>query len=421
VFYKGKFSTLSAQNLVWMSLWVVLLAGCAQSGPGVSTLDRLRAFTPLFADNRVYFVEAPMNDKSNLVLQGDPISSGNRSDVVAHGDPLSIIVNSVEMPQQWPKTIKSKTIDVAVILDLASAPAGGDQSIVVWYQRGVLPGQSLNFSNLLVYFEPRWDERVAPMFRVRVLNVTDERNAEALTGLERVRQSGSAIANLIASPIASPLFSIATRAAELAVLSQRNTLLLDYTVQFYSAQFTDSTTGAGLGALRRGSFVVVGRPNDTTRNFWGESFSLERRSRIISGLTSGELSVPITRVTVGTFESIVPKIVIERSNALTQLLQEQSAKVSMTQLEQHSNALNMSIKAFTTGERIRRFGISDITEASSALQLMSNPDISEEDTFFLLRSFNGFLKPSMPCSTKAKLAAYIDKHGIEKGKACDGS
>ncbi|MGV8294287.1 hypothetical protein ACV36C_36140, partial [Pseudomonas aeruginosa] len=77
--------------------------------------------------------------------------------------------------------------DYAVILDIAAKDDGSNQSIVVWYQRGVQPDQSLNFSNLLVYYVQRWDERVAPSFRLSVMDVTTERNAETLRALQRAQ------------------------------------------------------------------------------------------------------------------------------------------------------------------------------------------------------------------------------------------
>ena len=111
------------------------------------------------------------------------MSAFEQSTVVQANAPLSIMMRSVDIPAirdaNGNKTAGiDGPADYAVILDIAAKEDGSNQSIVVWYQRGVQPDQSLNFSNLLVYYVQRWDERVAPSFRLRVMDVTTERNAE---------------------------------------------------------------------------------------------------------------------------------------------------------------------------------------------------------------------------------------------------
>ncbi len=395
------------------------LAACAGDAPGFGEEDRYRVFTPPdYADNRVYYVAAPTEEHSVLIPQEAEIAEDQKSNLVKHREPLSIIMNSVELPQDWPASISRKTIDVAVILDLATAPDGSDTSIVVWYQRGVQPGQSLNFSNLLVHFEPRWDQRTAPMFRVRVMNVTDERNAEALETLAQVRKFGGTVAALAGQPAFSPLISIATRAAGLVQANEKNSMLLDYTVQFYAGSVADDIGGAQLGALRKGSFVVLGRPVDTSRWFWRDEFKMDRRSRIVRGQNFGEVTAPLATVTVGTFESIVPKIVIERSNALTRLLQEEAAKVSLVQLEQQADALQKSISAFAKGERIYRFGVTDESDVNEVLVVINDAGTSSENRYYLIKVLNDFLQTKGYCATGKALTAYLENHGLKKGQSC---
>lgn len=394
---------------------VFVVSACSAVGPGVGQLDQFMVHTPVFADNRVFFIGAEADNIAPLTLQSKALTEEERKSpaLVKPNSPLSIVVSSVELPQTWPKnlsTSRQQTIDVAVIVDLATAIDGSFVSYVVWYQRGVVAGQSLNFSNLLVHFEQKWDKRTAPLFRIRVMNVVKERNAETLASLGRVQGYATSIAALISSPIASKVTEIASQAAGLVLAGQKNQNLIDYTVQFYSSEAVAKSNEAGLGALRMGEFVAVGSPPGSSRAFWANEFTMDKRSRVVMGNDGVALDIPLARMVVGTFESIVPKIVIERSNALTQHLAQQSAKTNLNEIDLRGKALQASITAFVEGEKLRRFGVRDPALAVRISKNIIANNYTEENAFYLIRAFNDALKPKKLFVSGDDVKAYLDKY-----------
>jgi hypothetical protein len=386
-----KFATLG----LFCALWG--LSACAGTGPSIT--DNYVVHTPVFADNRVYHLEAPdsagWQKLGSITAQVDPANP----DIIQPNEPLSIILRSIEIPAATKDGPIKGPADYAVILDIGTASDGSSQSIIVWYQRGVQPGQSLNFSNLLVYHEPRWDQRVAPYFRVRVMDVTKDRNEETRRNLEAAKGITSNLVILADVPFVSPLIGVASTAAELVLGNKENRMLLDYSVQLYSTAALSASGSAGLGALKRGSYAVVGRPNEAGRAFWKNSFWYETESHFLAqtkrdGSTptfNDELKVPVALLTVGTFESIVPKLVIERSGALLQMLTEEPGKLPIEQVETASDQLALGIKAFALGEKLKRYGDPAVLGSiqSTFVNDSNNADqLGSEDRFQLLRALN---------------------------------
>jgi hypothetical protein len=373
---------------------VLTLAACAGDG-GPRVDDRFTVHTPIFADNRVYYLNRPdAAGKQTLEALGAGTAS---DDVVQRNAPLSVILRSVEIPAREDGSPVRGTADYAVILDIGTALDGSSQSLVVWYQRGVQTDQSLNFSNLLVYYEPRWDERVAPYFRIRVMDVTQERNAETRRALERARNVASAVGAFAASPMVSPLIGIAFTAAELVLANDQNRMLVDYSVQLYSSGAAAEAGSGGLGLLKRGSYIVVGRPNNRPRSFWTTAFVFEPESRTLEA-NGKRVNVPTALITVGTFESIVPKLVLERSAALMQLLASNAAGSTVEQVDESAKRLGASIEAFVMGEKLIRYR--DAARANEILGKLAGEafrkQIGVEDEFFLLRALTKCFQPEKP-------------------------
>lgn len=260
VFMRRRRAGLRRQGAVlrWGMLGLVagLLAGCAGGEPRIG--DAYTVHTPIYADNRIFYLKPGDDERARVLEQaGAPASSdAERQLAVPANAPLSIMMRSVEIPALKDAAgVKTAGIDgpadYAVILDIAAKDDGSNQSIVVWYQRGVQPDQSLNFSNLLVYYVQRWDERVAPSFRLRVMDVTTERNAETLRALQRAQGVANGAASLANNPLVSPLVGVAFTAAELVLANQRNRMVLDYSVQLYSQSAVSQSAGSNLGLLKQ--------------------------------------------------------------------------------------------------------------------------------------------------------------------------
>lgn len=391
-----------------------LLAGCADVGPLLT--DRYTVYTPVFADNRVYYLKQRDSRTKTQALEplGTPVTGDDLKLIIPRNAPLSVILRSVDLPAakghdsrgQDEESPITSSADYAVILDIGTAADGSTRSLVVWYQRGVQPDQSLNFSNLLVYYDPRWDERVAPFFRVRVMDVTTERNAETRRALERAHNIGGALGALASNPMISPLLGIAFTAAELVLANRQNRMVIDYSVQLYSSAAAAQAGSGELGVLRRGSYIVVGRPNNEGREFWKNGFVFDPESRVLTA-SNRRANVPTALVTIGTFESVVPTSVIERSTALTALLVSPTS-TTVENVDEAARRLAASVDAYVVGEKLIRYR--DHAYANEILRKLSNTQyvasLGSENVFFLIRAMNDCFRPQTPFASLADVETF---------------
>lgn len=415
-----------AQRALGLAGLALGLAGCADFGPLIT--DRNTVYTPIFADNRVYYLKARDQAKQTQELEplGVKIDSKKGEKPIERNSPLSIILRSVEIPAKSAgdrgaddaDSAITGPADYAVILDIGTKADGTSQSLVIWYQRGVQPDQSLNFSNLLVFYEPRWDERVAPYFRIRVMDVTTERNAETRRALERAHNLGNGLGALAANPAVAPLIGIAFTAAELVLANKQNRMVLDYSVQLYSSSAASQSGSSELGVLKRGSYIVVGRPNSAGRSFWKNQFEFDPESRELTAAKI-RVNVPTALISVGTFESVVPTIVLERSTALTALLAANGADATIEQVDDATRRLGASIQAFTLGERLVRYR--DTASAIAILKKLKSDtkfkeDAGTESIFFLLRTLNDCFQPDPRFTSVDEAIAWAETHKDAKCK-----
>ncbi|NID14507.1 hypothetical protein [Luteibacter yeojuensis] len=386
-----------------MALWLI---GCSTNGPQIS--DRVKVWTPIFSDNRVYRLEEKSSGGTQALTSLDtpPVK-----DLVEPNSPLTIIMRSVEIPEYEKAGPISKNADYAVIVDIGTAADGTSQSVVVWYQRGVSAGQSLNFSNLIVYYEPRWDQRVAPYFRVRVMDVTKEKNDETRRDLDRIQKLSMNVAGLASNPIVVPSVAVAFNVADLILSHEENRLVLDYSVQLYSAAAAAAAGSGGLGQLQKGSYIVVGRPNGADRTYWNSKFAFSPDSRILTADGTNQ-HVPVALITVGAFESIVPKLVVDRSVALTKLLSDDPQSTAIEQIDHASTLLGASVEAYVMGEKLRRYNdakwVDDMIPRITAKSFQDL--IGAEDQFFLLRALSDCLRPKAPFANIEEARLYRIAH-----------
>lgn len=386
----------SIMSGVWLKtaamLQLLLLAGCSGYGPSIGDNDTV--YTPVYQDNRVYFLKSSKATPGVQPLV--PLSQGDKDDPdnIPRNSPLSIILRSVEIPSAAPTLVNGKSFDspvekpgdYAVILDIGTASSGETQSIVVWYQRGVYPDQSLNFSNLLVYFEPRWDERIAPLFRVRVIEVTKEKNEETRRMLEQAHSLVNSGATVLANPAAEPMIGLAFAAANMVLGNRQNRALVDYTVQLYSSNSAQAAGSSQLGVLKRGSYIVVGKPSEEGRDFWADNYTYDVESRILKNGQEKRVNVPTALISVGTFDSIVPKSVLERSATLSKLLAQNGKDSSIEQINSSAKSLQIGVEAFSLAEKLTRYR--DSSDVKTILQKLKTDDyknnLGVDDKFNLL-------------------------------------
>lgn len=266
----------------------LLVAAC--SNP-VGTGENEPSTTPMFTENRIFGTW-----DYNFLLQGDtrkvlspkekekegickPFGTitcidnypANTSELVPlsivaadskywieHNRPVSLFLQHVHLPDSrgvqyngwpprrglldapWSCLLCEPTLDVAIIIDLAI----GDEpptSVVAFYQREVRSGGRLNLENLLIYAKDAWDSGKPPRLRVRVMDVSAEKNQEARRGLATVERVGNVLAGAIGNPIAGSFAELALNTARIIVDNQQNRPIIDFTVQFTPA-FSASTS-----------------------------------------------------------------------------------------------------------------------------------------------------------------------------------
>ena len=364
----------SLLGLVFMALTAVLL-GC--SAP--PELTGFAVNTPrTYSENKVFFVQRLEGDKqfeSELVafehlyqINPEDKNGNRREDIIEHNDPVSVVLQGVRIPED----IGPGTRDIAVVLDIETSTGRGTTTFVAFYQRDVPAGQMLNFNNLLVYADPQWDSKHAPYFRIRVLDVKAERNRRTAALLDQVSNISASIGGTIPHPVI-PLVQTAIDAAGLVLSNQQNSVILDYQIQFYGADQRKAAGGATLGPLVSGQWVVLGRGRGADSGFWREPYMLDRQTDQIQrkdfvksddGTCSEQMiNVPIPYVSIVLIkaDAEVPKLVLDRSQALLELLSTPGGKSDLDMLEFSSQNLGRSIEAFMTERRLRRYrSMSDV-------------------------------------------------------------
>lgn len=360
----------------------LILSGCVP-GPQLTGDGSYAANTShAFRENRVFYLglpkkvckhgDCPSTCTSTGCVAVRPLSPvyeppANPADSIKHGDPLSVLVSGVRIPE----TV-SGPVDVAVVLDIYTGKDPEQQStaLVVWYQRDVRGGMTLAFQNLVVYSVDFWNSDYPPLFRLRVLDVKTERNTATASLLDNASQIASSFGDFLPST-ALPILSLATKTAKLILANQQNQVLIDYTVQFYSQPFVDATGNrADVASLQRGSWMVVGLPAGQPSRFWRSPLLYDRKTqelldardipespppatRVSDSPTRPGIQSPYINMTVVPYSTQVYALVHERSQALTRLLTARDQQ-DLTQVDQLGTELSKSVRTFVLLRNLRR-------------------------------------------------------------------
>ena len=315
-------------------LAALALAGCGTAAPPSLFGDEsLIVNTPRFRANKFLFMGATATDATQVQVWSqleDPstvnVANVDADRIVRNNDPVTIVVNRVALPKSLTDNKGPTTRDIAVILDFAATAGQREQSIVVWYQRGVPADEPLSFSELVVYSQDRWDNRVPPYFRMRLVDVSAERNARTRELLNQVGSFSGSLAQVFLQPVAGPIIEIATRAAAAVLSGRDNDMLVDFTFQLFSSAQTSQAGGVPLGLFHKGGLVVMGLPTGQTRDYWANKFEFEHVStRVYTKDANGTrmlTDAPFLLATVITADVVVPDVVRARSQAITELLSE---------------------------------------------------------------------------------------------------
>jgi hypothetical protein len=327
-----------------------------------------------------------------------------RRKFVRHNEPLSVIVNKVVTPAG------AGTRDVAVVLDILTR---GDQRVkplVVWYQRDVPGGKELGFENLLVYFDAAWDSKIPPYFRLRLIDVEAEDNRATRELLEGAGKLAGTFAGVIPHPI-MPGVELGLEAAKQILGNSANKVLMDYTVQFYSASDRDKNGGADLGYLTTGHWIAIGLHRSQDAEFWRNPLFFDQRtlrtysqestesllaaerplpaapapgdaSAVPTGVTRRQtlrprLDAPVILMTVSTAESVVPTIVLDRSEELTKYLSDAPSKMNFDAMATSLGSLTSAMNVYIVKRRVEREQTADAMKSLMTLLMRHNQAISQ--------------------------------------------
>ncbi len=439
---------------LFAALTAAIFVGCAVQ-PAIGPTPA--ANTPFyFSENRAFYLD-DLDPVQQHTASGRELKhlyefnpDGPRSDlVVKDGSPLSVIVSGVRLPDDLPGGKR----DIAVIMDILTSADQPLQSMVVYYQRDVPPGQMLNFQNLLVYYDPSWDSTNPPYYRLRVLDVATERNQRTQAVLDQSSNLGASLSGLVPHPII-PAVTTAIEAARLVLGNRQNVTLLDFQVQFYSAEQVRGAGGADLGVLREGAWLVVGRPerplpppveerpfgpnpptdvaskqplpySPTYRSdFWREPLAIDRRTGQLIRTSDGlVVEVPYVSVVVSSADAQAPKFIMDRSAQLIELLSTQAGKSDLSGLQTAIESLAQAGRAYMAKRRIQRSR--DIADLNTLMQLLLADDdaiqnstprlLSNEERADLVSFVNKLLPPAERHATPDALKAWWAGLGNRKG------
>jgi hypothetical protein len=346
-----------------------LVAACGALRGEIGLRDAGAVQTPVYSANKVLFLQGSDQpdgrvgrlregyELASQVQRGEP--AGTRR-AVHNRQPLSIVISRAYLPANIAQCNRRASDlifhggrDIAVLLDVSASAATPD-FIAVWYQRDVPPDDLLVFQDLLVFSNDAWDARYPPYFRLRLVDVSAERNTAVGALLDRVRSSSSAITSTIGLPEAAPIIGIAALAARQVLAHEHNKALVDFTFQLYGEHLLAEAGGVPLGVLQTGGMILSAPPCGAGNQFWANELSYDHRLDRIVDSHNAVQSMPFVFATVLTADLAVPQIVRDRSTAImNRLTNPQVALEEIQQAQSDATRLMESLGALNLREQFR--------------------------------------------------------------------
>lgn len=351
--------------------------------PGFSDRDRMVVNTPDYYDSKIFYIDADESGNAYKLKRSSKLNPPEEAKI-HHGSPLSIVLNGVTLPPLSPGEKRKAPLDIAVVVELGTSVGGKSAPLIAWYQRGVQPDQTLNFANLLIHFESRWDSRLSPFVRIRVIDVTTEKNQETRDAISQATKFSGGLDKIF--PGLDPLvIGIAKNAASLVLSNNKNKQLLDFTAQFYSSETITSSFGADLPPLIKGRFLLVGRPKNTSSDYWNHfNGSFNGATNLVQN-DGQPIASPVVTMTISVAQTIVPEIVATRSVYLTNLLS-QGTQADLNAINNAATALYNGTRTYVAIERLRRNRDSGSLITLIELEQQDGPESISEDDKILIRA-----------------------------------
>jgi hypothetical protein len=382
--------------LRWFALLALMISilDCS-TGPQLSGEGALVVNTPVYRANRVFYMEpreirdadgtvrlyydlldpviesrSPRNklaeevvNKSKPVTATEPAENSEPvvvAEPVENGEPVTVIINKAYIPIDAAGGKLDKTRDIAVLLDLGLQP-GKHEFIAVWYQRDVPANEELSFSSLPVYSLDAWNADAPPRFRVRLVDVSAERNKRTAELLSLASQVSGPVVSLIGTPAAGVGVEIASQAARLVLANNSNVNLVDYEFYFFSESQLAEAGGAPIALFRKGAMVVMGRPKNADESFWDQKLQYDhnrKRLQVFDPNGPGEsVASPYVLASVLTAETLISNLVKQRSAYITKILTDSAPAVQadIAGLTKNAKDLLTSLQVLEIRQKFRNF------------------------------------------------------------------
>lgn len=449
----------STLRLLSPALAGLMLSGCGLLRGTIGLNDVSAVQAPAYSANKVLFLDppsqplpkdpdpgrfVPLSDTYELARKANKDGDVGLRRSVRNRQPLSIVISHAYLPASL-KTCAPRLSDIAfgggrdiaVLLDVAGA-VDSQEFIAVWYERDVKPGDLLNFQDLLVYSRDAWDSKFPPYFRLRLVDVSFERNTAVGGLLDKVRDSSKAIAGLAGSPEAGPIIGIAALAAKQVLAHENNIPLVDFTFQLYGASLLDEAGGVPLGVLQSGGVLVTAPPcvegGGVNNEYWTNKLQFDNRLNRIVSEDHTATDQPYISATILTADLSVPQIVRTRSDAiLKRLTDPQVVQSELINARDDAEKLVTALNMLSTRESFRR---RPSKAAFSALvQDVSTQTLDDVELGFFLDGFYQITGRNLPdvksyqdwianCSSAAEFKDEAGRFKVDKavngadGKPC---
>lgn len=352
-------------------LSAIVVAGCQSYNPELGVRDQYVVSTPEVRANRILYANpgdgkkdrrfVPLAHPDELDLSDASVSKR----IAKNNEPLSVILNSVWLA--LPQEKLDETFDIAVVLTAEFSQQSGMQQIAAWYQTDTPLDDRLNFGDLLIYQHETWDSAKPIAIRVRIIDVTSERNIRTRVALNKVREFGGNVLLAASNPYTSTIFSVATEAASLLLTNQSNRVLLDYSANFYSAE-SSQQSGLDLTPLLLGRVVVVG-----TKEAEGK-LTLDQRIGALVDEKKSRIRSPAVVMSLSNSELQLSPFTLAKSTYITNLINT-ATLASTTQYEQSLKTFLAATQAVAASERLRRSrSVSDLPALAESVLKAGVPD-----------------------------------------------
>ena len=376
-------------------------AGCS-TGPELFGEGSLAVNTPTYRANRVFYLEPRDVQGTNGDVRlfydlVDPVvlSRGAAGRPVAepveNGEPVTIVINKAYIPADVAGSRLDQTRDIAVLVDLGFQP-GKEEFIAVWYQRDVPVNEELSFSSIPVYSLDAWNSDAPPRFRVRLVDVTAERNKRTAELLALSSQVAGSVISLAGTPAAGVAVNIATESAKLVLANDNNRNLVDYEFYFFSAGQLAEAGGAPLALFRKGAMVVTGRPREADETFWDRPLQYDhsrKRLQAWAADAAGQrVDSPYVLASVLTAETLISNLVKQRSALITKILTDSAPAVQadLAGLRRNAEELLRSLQVLEIRQDFRNFPTEAGLEAFLNQASTNEGEIPRAERNFLLAS-----------------------------------